>query len=113
MPGPSTIPHGNIGLTMVLNTALNFTPTTIAGTTGSEVTATVNGLLVGDFVAVNKPAVQSNIGIDGVRVSANNVLAINFGNDSTATQTPTAGEVYTIFVVRSDNNPASPPSAIE
>lgn len=114
MPGPSYMPTGNAANIFLLQPTLTFTPTTIAGTTGSELTATVNGVLLNDFVQVNKPTTQANVGIDNVRVSANNVIAIAFANNSTATQTPTPSEVYTVLVVRSTNIPGGTiPSAIE
>lgn len=111
MPGGTSLPYGNTKLQMVLQPTLIFTPTTIAGTTGSELTCTVNGVNVNDFVYVNKPTAQANIGIDNVRVSATNVLAITFSNNSTATQTPTPSEVYTVFVCRPDNAPPTLPPA--
>jgi hypothetical protein len=112
MSGAANNPIGNVGNIFILQPTLTFTPTTVAGTTGSEVTATVNGVQTNDFVYVNKPTTQSNIGIDNVRVSANNVIAIAFSNNSTATQTPTPSEVYTVMVVRGANF-STLPAAIE
>jgi hypothetical protein len=112
MPGASNVPSGNVANMFILQPTLTFTPTTIAGTTGSEVTASVPGLLTNDFVYVNQPAAQTNVGIDNVRVSANGVMAILFSNNSTATQTPTGGQVYTVVVMRGAN-PSSLPAAIE
>jgi hypothetical protein len=100
MPGSTELPYGNVRNMFVLQTALTFTPTTVAGTTGSELTASVTGLQVNDFVDVSKPTQQSYIGIGNTRVSAAGVLAITFTNSSTGTVTPTASEVYTIQVVR-------------
>lgn len=111
MPGASNVPSGNVANIFLLQPTLNFTPTTVA-TGGAELTAAVMGVLTNDFVYVNKPTTQAFIGINNVRVSATGVLAILFDNNSTATLTPTPGEVYTVCVVRGAN-PSSLPPAIE
>jgi len=63
----------------------------------------VPGLLVGDFVGIQKPTAQAGLGIVGNRVSAANVLAVTFMNTTSATITPTASEVYTVKVLRASN----------
>lgn len=114
MAGPTALPYGNTKGQYMLNTALTFTPATIAGTTGSEVTCTVTGVQLGDFIDLNKPTQQNYLGIGNVRVSAVNTLAITFTNSSSGTQTPTASEVYTIVITRPDSpTPTSLPSALE
>jgi len=114
MAGGSSLPYGNVKNVFMLTPALTFTPATIAGTTGSEVTCTVNGVILGDFVDISKPTEQSYIGIGNVRVSAVNTLAITFTNTSTGTVTPTASEVYTVLVFRPDSTtPTALPNAIE
>lgn len=111
MPGPATIPKGNIGMMMILSVAL--TPASVSNAVSAEQTFTVNGLQVGDFIDVIKPTTQANLVIGGVRVSAANTLAINFANVGAATITPTAGEVYTVKVSRYENAAlGSAPSAI-
>ena len=102
MPGGSTIARGNVILRMLLNVTLS--PASVANATSAEQTFTVNGLLVEDYVMVNKPTTQAGLVIGGVRVSASNTLAINFGNLTAATITPTAAEVYTVMVDRYDNS---------
>lgn len=112
MSGPATVALGNVSLTMVLNTTLS--PTSVANATSAEQTFTVGGIKVGDFVYATKPTTQAGLVIGNVRVSANNTLAIAFGNLTAATITPTASEVYTVFVARYENysESGSAPSAI-
>jgi hypothetical protein len=97
---PSTIARGNMINQWVVATTL--TPASFS-TSISEQTFTVKGLHLGDFVAVNKPSSQTNIGIEGSRVSAADTLAITYSNFSGATVTPTAAEVYTVAVLRPEN----------
>ncbi len=69
----------------------------------SEVTFSVTGLSVGDWVSVNKPTFQAGLTVPSARVSAANVLAIQFHNGTTASITATASEVYVVHVVRNYN----------
>jgi hypothetical protein len=101
MPGPATIPAGNVSFTWVLNATL--TPASVSNGVSAEQTFTVPGLRTGDFVAVSKPTTQANLIIGNVRVSAKDTIAINFANVGAATITPTAGEVYTVKVDRYEN----------
>ena len=112
MPGASNVPSGNVANIFLLQTSFAFSPATIAPSVETEVTATLTGVLTNDCVYVSKPATQTYISIGNVRVSANNVIAINFSNDSTATMTPTATDIYTVMVLRGAN-PSSLPSVIE
>lgn len=108
MPGASDLPRGNIALSMLLGVPL--TPALVALNTTAEQTFTVQGLLVGDEVAVTKPTTQAGLGIVNARVSAANTLAITFSNNTGGNITPTAGEIYTIAVNRPSNIPL--PTAI-
>jgi hypothetical protein len=101
MPGPSDIPVGNVANIMLLQATL--TPLIVATITTAEQTFTVPGLIVGDFVLVQKPTAQAGLGIVGSRVSAANTLAITFDNPTAAGITPTAGEIYIILLVRREN----------
>ena len=101
MPGPNTIPRGNIIGSWLL--APTLSPVSVAATTTSEQTFTVTGLNVGDFIDVNKPTNQVGLGITNSRVSAANTLAVTFMNLTAATITPTAAEIYTIRIARPDN----------
>src|ERR1700675_4674710 len=102
MPGPSTVAYGNVKMIFIMSVAL--TPASVANATSAEQTFTVTGLQTGDFVDVIKPTTQAGLVIGGVRVSSANTLAINFGNATAATITPTAAEVYTVMVDRYDNS---------
>lgn len=80
----------------MVNYSQALTPTSVPANSSAEQTFTVNGLVAGSAVWVNKPAAQLGLGIAGVRVSAVNQLAVNYVNTSAISITPTAGEVYMI-----------------
>lgn len=73
-----------------------LTPAAVANATSAEQTFLVPGLHLGWGVFVNKPTAQAGLVMGGARISAENVLAINFANVTAATITPTASEKYTI-----------------
>jgi hypothetical protein len=91
---------GNIPKQSVLSVTLS--PALVNANTTAEQTFTVNGLLVGDMAVVTKPTAQAGLGIVGSRVSAANTLAITFSNNTGASITPTASEVYLVLVSRPD-----------
>lgn len=95
---PLSLTVGNVSQVYVLGVAL--TPAAVAANTTAEQTFTVTGLLVGDFVKVNKPTTQAGIGIANARVSAANTLALAFSNNTAGSLTPTAAEVYQVCVLR-------------
>lgn len=64
-----------------------------------EQTFPLPGLKVGDFVTVNKPSINANLGICSSRVSAVDQIAITFVNPSAGAVNP-APEEYTILVHR-------------
>jgi hypothetical protein len=96
--GPTAQAFGNAQQIALLSVTLS--PAQVAANTTAEQTFTVNGLLVGDFVEVNKPTSQAGLGLANFRVSAANTLAITFSNNTGAGITPTASESYQILVVR-------------
>lgn len=98
---PSTIARGNVINQWVLS--LTLSPALVAPNTSNEQTFTIKGLHLGDAVVVNKPTNQAGLAITNSRVSADNTLAISFGNLTAATITPTASEVYTVRVGRAEN----------
>src|ERR1700722_8001972 len=102
LPDTVQAPIGNLWKIASLNVTL--TPASVANATAAEQTFTMTGLLTTDFVWVNKPPTQAGLGLAGSRVSAAGVLAITFGNFTAATITPTAAEVYTVFVARIQPN---------
>lgn len=118
-PGPSSellpdtvsLPVGNVW--KVGSFSLTLSPAAVANGTSAEQTFAMTGLLTTDYVAVNKPTAQAGLGIAGTRVSASDVLAITFGNFTTATITPTASEAYRVLVVRVMPNWSAPSSGTQ
>ena len=92
---------GNLVKQSVISVTL--TPAAIVLNTTAEQTFTVNGLLAGDVVCVNKPTAQAGLGIVGSRVSAANTLGITFSNNTGSSITPTAAQVYKVLVSRPDS----------
>jgi len=92
---------GNLVKQSVISVTLS--PVAIVLNTTAEQTFTVNGLLPGDMVLVNKPTTQAGLGIVGSRVSAANTLAITFSNNTAASITPTAAQAYLVLVSRPDS----------
>lgn len=92
---------GNLVKQSVISVTLS--PVLIVLNTTAEQTFTVNGLLPGDMVLVNKPTTQAGLGIVGSRVSAANTLAITFSNNTPASITPTAAQTYLVLVSRPDS----------
>jgi hypothetical protein len=107
LPDTVQLPVGNIWKEGVFS--LTLSPASVANATSAEQTfaSTGIGLLVGDYVGVNV-AGQAGLGIVSTRVSAADTLAITFGNFTAATITPTASTVYTVFVVRQQQNWTAP-----
>ena len=92
---------GNLVKQSVISVTL--TPAAALANTTAEQTFTVNGLLAGDVVCVNKPTAQAGLGIVGSRVSAANTLGITFSNNTGSSITPTAAQVYKVVVSRPDS----------
>ena len=92
---------GNLVKQSVISVTLS--PALIVLNTTAEQTFTVNGLLPGDMVLVNKPTAQAGLGIVGSRVSAANTLAITFSNVTGSSITPTAAQTYLVLVSRPDS----------
>jgi hypothetical protein len=117
-PGPNTSslpdtvqsPIGNVWKLGVFN--LTLTPASVAPNTSAEQTFSTTGigLLTTDIVLVQKPTSQAGLVVGGTRVSAADQLAINFGNLTAATITPTASQVYVVAVLRIQPNWAAPAS---
>jgi hypothetical protein len=117
-PGPNSsvqpdtvqMPTGN--LWKVGSFQLTLSPTSVAPNTSAEQTfaSTGIGLLTTDLIVINKPTVQAGLVIGNVRVSATDTLAIEFGNLTAATITPTASQAYTVGVFRIQPNWTAPAS---
>lgn len=110
MPGNSDISLGNMQLDMLLGVTLS--PASVAANTSAEQTFTVNGLVAGDVLVVQKPTAQAGLGIVGWRVSAQSTLAITFGNFTASPIVPTAAEVYLVNVNRRENFDQPLPTAV-
>ena len=79
---------------------VSISPAQVSANTSAEQTFTVTGLTTSDVVVVNKPTSQAGLGLVGVRVSAADTLAINFGNFTGSGITPTASETYKVIAIR-------------
>lgn len=88
---------GNVFKNVMIQQKL--TPALVAANTTAEQTFTVKGLLLNDFVEVNKPSLDAGVSIGNVRVSAADTLAIQYINATALGVTPTA-ETYLIQVTR-------------
>lgn len=72
----------------------------VGANTTSEQTFTVVGLKTSDLVVINKPSHTSGLIIGNCRVSADDTLAITFGNLTGSDIDPFASEDYTIVAIR-------------
>lgn len=88
---------GNIQSQWLLSVILS--PVSVAANTTVEQSFTVNGILPGDFIEVNKPTVQAGLGIVNTR-AALNTLYIGFSNNTAAPIVPTASEAYQVLISR-------------
>jgi hypothetical protein len=78
---------------------LTLSPASVANATSAEQTFTMTNLGTADLVYVMKPTAQAGLGIVGSRCSAAGVLAVTFGNFTSATITPTSAETYVVMVI--------------
>ena len=78
MPG-TTIGRGNMLYDYIVQTSITWSAATVASTT-AELTATIPGLQVGDYVDMMLPnaAMTTGLTISNVRVSAANTLAVTW-----------------------------------
>ena len=89
-----------------------LTPVAVAANTTAEQTFTLSGAVAAtDAVAglVSQSAPQAGLSIVSARISADNTLAVTWGNWTAGTITPTAGLIYMLSLVRV---PAPRPAAI-
>lgn len=102
------IPRGNIARIFAMT--LVFNPASVATVTTAEQTVTVNGLLPGDFVILQKPTNTAGFGIVNARVSAANTLAVTVVNP-TAGSVDAASETYQLLVFRPEMSQSQIPAA--
>jgi hypothetical protein len=81
---------------------VSWSPALVAANTSAEQTVTVTGLVLATdtVIGVSKPTAQAGLGIVGWRVSADNTLAVTFGNFTGGGITPTAAETYRLVIWR-------------
>jgi hypothetical protein len=96
-PDISQLGIGNVWKDGVFTFTLS--PASVANATSAEQTFTFTGMLATDFVSVDKPTAQAGLGIVGTRAGAG-FFGITFMNTTAATITPTASEVYVVYVAR-------------
>ena len=111
MPMSTTLARGNVGFEAVLQVSLT-PPATMTASSTQELTYTVPGVVVGDFLEINKPSHTAGLSIGNIRASAANQIAIQWVNSTTSTITNTPNELYLIAVTRFDSVPNIPPAAI-
>jgi hypothetical protein len=71
----------------------------VASSTTAEQTITVNGLSAADKTLVaSKPALQAGLAVVNARTSAANQIALIFANVTASALTPSANEVYGVYV---------------
>lgn len=76
------------------NTTVESSFTVQTGTGAQMLPAT------GDLFYVNKPTAQAGLGYANVRVASSNTVAVNFGNWTSGSITPTATETYSLVALR-------------
>ena len=111
MPSSTTIVRGNVQMDAIVQVALT-PPSPLAPNTTQETTYTVPGVVVGDFLEINKPSHTAGLSIGNIRASAANQIAIQWVNSTTSTISNAPNELYLIVVSRFDGFPQTPPSAI-
>ena len=111
MPMSTTIARGNVGFEAVLQVSVT-PPATMSANSTSELTYTVPGILVGDFLEINKPSHTAGLSIGNIRASAVNQIAIQWVNSTTGSIVNTPNELYLVAVTRFDSLPVTPPAAI-
>ena len=111
MPSSTTIARGNVQLEAILQISVT-PPATMAANTTVESTYTVPGIMLGDFIEINKPSHSTGVSIGNVRASAANTVAIQWGNLTTASITSLPQENYLMSITRFDSVPNTPPAGI-
>jgi hypothetical protein len=96
-PGPNIVNPSIQRSQAIVSVAVG---TSTFSTSAPEVTYTVNGLAVGDFVSVSAAAGfgSSTLGIVNARVSAANTLAVTYAGTNSST---IPADVYLVNVIRS------------
>lgn len=88
---------GRVGTVTVYSSSQS--PTTVNPNTAAEQAITVTGVAVGQLIIINKPTAQAGLALAASRVASANTVGIMFGNDTAASITPTASEVYEVTAI--------------
>lgn len=80
----------------------------VAANISAEQTFTAPGVLLGDMVFVNTPAIgtaalNAGLGVSGARVTAANTIGLRFTNSTAGALDPTGSIAYTVFAVRPES----------
>ena len=101
MPMSTTIARGNVGFEAILQVPIT-PPASLSANSTSEVTYTLQGIALGDFLEINKPSHTAGLSIGNIRASAANQIAIQWVNSTTSTISNAPNELYLIAVTRLD-----------
>ena len=107
----TTIARGNVGFEAVLQVSIT-PPASLSANSTSEVLYTLPGVMLGDFLEINKPSHTAGLSIGNIRASAANQIGIQWVNSTTSTITSPPSESYLIAVTRFDSLPNTAPAAI-
>ena len=97
---------GNVLALGVFTISLNVA--SVAANISAEQTFTAPGVLPGDVVFVNTPAIgtaalNAGLGVTGARVTAADTIGLRFTNSTAGPLDPSAAVSYTVFVVRPES----------
>ena len=98
------IPYGNVFKQAIVSLVLS--PAQVNINTTAEQTFACDGVdpATDMITGISKPTTQAGLGIVNARVSALNVIAITFSNNTGGAITPTALQTYLIKIERRDAN---------
>ncbi len=101
-PGPNIVSPTYVRATALLSLPVTFTSGQVLASTVTEIAFTLNGLALGDFVAVNPTkAIGTDMTIPYAYVSAANTIKIAFNKPSAGTGTP-ASDTYLVNAIRAE-----------
>lgn len=95
---------GNIEKIFAVNVSVDVGSNSAATTL--DTTVTVQGVLPGDKVIVNKPSTNTGLGIANARVSAANTIILTTINATAGAINP-AAETYSFIILRPESTPPS------
>ena len=89
----ASLARGNEAYDWLILPTITWSAATLAGNTTSELTATINGLVVGDYfdMFLNNAAMTTGLQTTNMRISAANTLAVTWVNTTGGTLTIPVG----------------------